>query len=309
MQININYNIFFLLQLRMSLTLAPSRQVLSQPTDVPDLYPVYKPGFTFSKMPASLLTLVPNKNNNVDLLHLRSGFSDADSALFLKSPSLATRVPTCSVVTLAALVSSYKLNWVTLLEVLPASLVFALLSDTGQVLFFQLCVRCVSGHTSLVVDVKKEETHTIHTLDLPKTGSLETLVTGAVSVCLNGRRYFFVQTSNQKWTVFQVNVDTQEITRLKNPQADVVYRDVLQDYNTENNVIGVKSSVLFYDQVPICKTERTYRVCSVFGTCCEAFHLLVHNGEIIEWWRWTGNECEAVVLTGLKSVVGNLVWL
>lgn len=289
----------------MSLTRAPVSHA-----DVPDLYPVYKPGFTFSDMPSSLLTLVPNKSNtSVDLLHLRSGFSDADGALFLKSPTPVTRVPTCSVVSLAGVVHIEKCTWVTLLEVLPASLVFALLSDTGHVLFFQLRVRCVSGHTSLVVDVNKKESSTLRTLDLPKAGSSVTSVKGAVSVCLDGRRYFFVQTSDRKWTVFQVNVDTQEVTRLKTPHADAVYRDVLQDYKTENNVIGVKRNLLYYDQVPICKTEGVYRVCSVFGTCCEAFHLLVHNGEVMEWWRWTGNECEAVVLFGLKSVVGNLVWL
>lgn len=287
----------------MSLTSAPSKRVFAQKEQITALCPQYKNGFSCQKMPNELLT-VTTEGSEVKLLYLRSGYSDADSVLGFQDVSL--KVPTCQVVPLPTLDEQF--NWITVLEVFPASLVFALLSDTGQVLFIKLKVTMAAGalESSLVASVLEGQYGALH--DLQVTAP----VIGGISLCFKTKRYFFVNTSNRKSSLYEVDIVhgrmlpvCDEIVLLS------VIRDSLYDYDTENNILGTKLDVVYYDKVPICRTEEEYRVCSVFGTRCGAFQVLVQNRDTkaVEWWRWTGQECEAVALSGVKNVVGNLVWI
>ena len=95
--------------------------------------------------------------------------------------------------------------------------------------------------------------------------------------------------------------------------VDFILRLVHEDYNTENNILGCKHNVVYYNGEVIATLPRDYSIVTWFGTQCNAFQLLVKRTDTtpgLEWWRWTGEECEAVVLSNVESVVpkGNLVW-
>lgn len=293
----------------MSLTSAPSKRVIAQKEQISALCPLYKNGFTCQRMPAGLLTLcLAGNGSEKNLLYLRSGFSEADSLLSFQDSASSVKVPTFSVVSLP----DVGHNWITLLEVVPSSLMFALLSDTGQILFIQLKVTMPS-----VRDAVRRESSFVATVFEGRYGALHDLkmcdqVTGGVSVCFNGKRYIFVTTAKRNLTLFEVDIVHGRVLPVTDDLVLLaVLRDSLHDYDTENNILGHKHDVVYYDKEPICRTESEYRVCSVFGTRCDAFYLLVQNRvtQAVEWWRWTGQECEAVVVSLVKNVVGNLIWI
>lgn len=275
----------------MSFSLAPSKQVLKNREGFAQLLPEYKTGsFTFvPNLPESLLCLC---SNNV-LLHLHTNYTEADSILNRKerSPVHADIIPV-----LPPLEGS---KWLTLLDVDPKALGYALLSNTGTLLFFTLQVRLLGCES------KYEACH-FQSTDL---GGLNQLVQGS-SLCLRGRRYFLLQsfTKRKRLHILECDIRSLELTEPDN--VEEVLQDMLQDYGTENNLLGCKLNVIYHKQEPIATVPPGIRVLTVHGTQCEVFQLLVQNAVGgVEWWRWNGAECEAIVLTALTGVpVGNLLW-
>lgn len=268
--------------------LTPSKQVLRQSDDLAVLVPEYK-SFTFVPgMPESLLTLCNAPLPvNYTLLHLHTNYTEADSVLRVQEPEPVNEQ--CIQLPFAT-----TQTWLTLLEVDPKLNVYALLSDQGALLFFRLRVRLGKNNS---YEHKAEEV---------KQETLRVSCKQASSLCLGDERYFLVETSNHGLKVYHCNIVSYEVTEA--PNVSWVVQHMLKDYNTENNILGCKRNVIFYKEEPIATVPKGYRLLSVFGTQCNSFQLLVQSGEGIEWWRWTGSECEAVRLSWTSVPKGNLLW-
>ena len=116
------------------------------------------------------------------------------------------------------------------------------------------------------------------------------------------------QTVDRNLLVLQCDVGSYNVREPQN--MSWVIQQMLRDYGTENNILGYKKNVVYYKEDPIATVPRGYQVLSVFGTQCNAFQLLIHNpAGGLEWWRWTGSECEAVTCPFVPGVpIGNLLW-
>jgi hypothetical protein len=276
----------------MSFSLAPSKRVLQNVQA--QLLPEYRTeAFTFvSCLPESVLCLC---SNNV-LLHLHTNYTEADSVLNRKQRCLVNmdviRVPS----------PPEGATWLTVLDVDPKALAYALLSDTGTLLFFKLEVRLLGVEPEYKAGLfQKKECVSLCGADQFLKGA---------SLCLQGRRYFFLQSlaAKKKLHLLECAIQTFELSLPEDVEQVVL--DMLQDYGTENNVLGCKRNVVYYKEDPIATVPQGLQVLSVFGTQCEAFQLLIQNAHgKVEWWRWTGSDCEAVVLPDLQGVpIGNLLW-
>ena len=276
--------------------LAPKKKVLQARDELPELVPEYKP-FTFVPvpgMPESLLVLCGSSM----LLHLHTNYTQADSVLSVKGA--AAPVPDSVQVQYIPLPSLAEAGnteeWLTLLEVDPKMNVYALLSATGTLLFLKLRVRLQREKESYVAETLKQV-------------SLNEEYSGGSSLCLDGERFFFLETSDRALQVKHCNIETFNVEDTDN-EAAVLYL-MLKDYNTENNILGCKHGVVFYKEQAIAAVPVGTAVLSVFGIQCNAFQLLVlqkASGNL-EWWRWTGTECEAVTIPPEHGVPkGNLVW-
>jgi hypothetical protein len=125
---------------------------------------------------------------------------------------------------------------------------------------------------------------------------------------LGDERYFFVETENHGLNVYHCNIQNYTVTE-EAENVPWIMQQMLKDYNTENNILGCKRNVIFYKEEPIATVPQGCRILSVFGTQCNAFQLLVQSEAGVEWWRWSGTECEALKLDNITSVPkGNLLW-
>lgn len=264
----------------MSFTPAPS---FTEPQNVTNYVPVYKAGFTFHGLPCTLVSLTQNG----DLLHLQSGYTEADSVLGTDEQRPV------KVYTVKLHLENKPL--VTVLDVVPSKLVYAAVNQTGSLVFFQLLVTMSNSYTVSVV----------------KTCELNTFVKKAVSLCFEGKRYFLLQGRHGELEFYGCDTVTYEILSLPVEQEEHLMSLLLQDYNTENNIVGFKHNVCYYDCIPMGRVPPSYKLLSVFGTTCDAYQMLVWNKDdsVLEWWRWTGTECEAVVLPNVPKVKGNLLWV
>jgi hypothetical protein len=277
----------------MSFTPSPSFKSGFQ---VAEFIPVYKPGFSVSsKLPSAFFILgVSVKTKEFSIVHLQSGYTEADSVLEIAGASSPVKPVSASVIPLPFL-SGKKI--LTLLDVMPAQLIYATLESDGTFTFLQLAITVRNSYTVSV----------IKTLHLNKT------LTKATSLCFGGKRYFLFQDENKSLEVFQCNIVTLTILDLLLDEEKQVLVHMMRDYNTENNIIGIKHNVCFYDRVPMGRVPSSHKLLAVFSTTCEAYQLITlnkHNG-LLEWWNWTGEECEAVVLlttTGIR-VKGTMLWI
>lgn len=285
------------------LSLSPRKQVLKARLEIPQLQPEYKREFTHVPgMPESLVVLCENNM----LLHLHTNQTEADSVLCLRG---STQVPQPVQVQSIPLPELRKqpeaeeghTQWLTVLEVDPKLNVYAVLSTTGTLVFFKLRLRVQRDQESYVAKVFKQS----------RLGENKYYKRGA-SYCLNGNRFFMTETRDRGLEVWCCDVTTYDTT-FEFQHVDFILRLVHEDYNTENNILGCKHNVLYYNGEVIATVPRGYTIVTWFGTQCNAFQLLVKRTDAtpgLEWWRWTGEECEAVVLSNVESVVpkGNLVW-
>lgn len=264
----------------MSFTPSPS---FSESLSVTNYIPVYKDCFTFHGLPCTLVSLTQNG----DLVYLQSGYTEADSVL-------GTDEQRPVKVHLVKLQLKDK-PWVTVLDVVPSKLVYAVVNQTGALVFFQLLVTMSN----------------FYTVSILQTGELNTFVKKAVSLCFAGKRYFLLQGRHGDLEFYGCDTVTYEILPLSVEQEEHLMRLLLQDYNTENNIIGFKHNVCYYDCIPMGRVPPSYKLLSVFGTTCDAYQMLVWNKDesVLEWWRWTGSECEAVILPSVPKVKGSLLWV
>lgn len=285
------------------LCLSPSKQVFKARLEIPQLKPGYKTTFTHVPgMPESLLVLCENNM----LLHLGTNHTEADSVLCVKgSNNSSSQVPQPVQVQSIPLpelqqAEAKEEEWLTVLEVDPKLNVYAVLSTTGTLVFFKLRLRVQRDQESYVANVFKQSS----------LGESKLYRRGA-SYCLNGNRFFMAETRDRGLEVWFCDVTTYNTT-FEFQHVDSILRLVHDDYNTENNILGCKHNVLYYNGEVIATVPRGYSIVTWFGTQCNAFQLLVKKDATagLEWWRWTGEECEAVVLSDVESVVpkGNLVW-
>lgn len=284
----------------MSFTTKPSKSSFLELQAVPFLVPEYKSGFSCCNLPHGLLICVGNNT----LLYLQSGFSEADSVLSFSFDTAETRRPQSHAIVLPLQPPLQSQEWVTVLEVAPAALVVALLSKTGLLVYLQLQVSLTAQFTASVL----------------KTEQLlleDRSVVKAVSLCFEGDRYFVIQTSDRNihlfhWFIKHQKVSSGETVIMEEPsKIREVFQSMLKDYGTENNIVGYFHRVLYYDGVCIAQVPKKYRIVSVFGVECGKFQLIVVNKatQATEWWRWTGEDCEAVLLLGVQNLKGNLVWM
>lgn len=275
----------------MSFSLAPSKKVLRARETLAQLLPEYKPFTHVTSLPESLLTLC--KGNQ--LLHLHTNYTPADSLLKKKEPR------TVGVQIIPVPSPPAQSQWITLLELDPKAFVFALLSDSGTLLFLELQVRLTDAGSRYQAVVLTSTT-VRELCDSPR-------FTSAISICLNGFRFLLLKDGQAFWHVLHCDVVDFELS--KPDEMALIVQDILLDYGTENNVLGVKLDVVYYKKEAIATVPLGFHVISVFGVQCDAFQLLVKNESgVLEWWRWTGEECEAVVLPVRSCGVpmGNLLW-
>jgi hypothetical protein len=279
----------------MSFSLAPSKKVLKARDQLAQLVPEYRDALFTSapRLPESLLTL---RSDN-KLLHLHTNYTEADCILQRKERSPV------HVQNIAVPEPRPGSSWLTILEVDPKAFVYALLSTTGTVLFIELRVR-ITGEGNA---------HQAFALLSKKCATLceAQQFTKGISICLNGFRFLLLQSTSdgvQRWNVLQCDIESYELWEPKD--VTLIVQDILRDYGTENNVLGCRMDVVYYKKEAIATVPPTFRVLSVFGTQCATFQMLVQNRTGgLEWWRWTGTECEAVVLPQPTGVpVGNLLW-
>lgn len=268
-------------------SLGPRKQALQNVQNMAVLVPDIKgQAFTFMPgLPESLLVLC----GTATLLHLHTNNTAADSVLHVSHGGAA-------VVQHIALPLEHAAqdSWFTVLDVDPKLFIYAVLSKTGLLLFFKLRVR-------LVNETPSYEAEGLQHHQLPSTYK------DGTSVCLQDKRYFFLKTADHALQVFQCDIKTFEVTEAEN--VPFVLQLMLRDYNTENNILGCKCNVVYYKREPIATVPVGYIILCVFGTQCNAFQLLVDNHGTVEWWRWTGAECEAVRLPEVQGVPsGNLLW-
>jgi hypothetical protein len=268
--------------------LSPSKQVLQNLSEIAVLVPNYTPdSFTYVPgNPESLLTLC----NNNTLLYLHTSHTEADRMLRV------TEAGPIKVQCIQAPAPAMGQSWLTVLDVNPKLNVYALLSNEGTLLFFKLSVRVRQAEASYEAEELKQEKCTRSTF---KKGS---------SLCLKDQRYFLLETSDHVLKVYQCDTGTYKVSKAEN--VPWVVQLMLKDYNTENNILGCKQNVVFYKEEAIATLPPGWRVLSIFGTQCNAFQMLVQNARGgVEWWRWTGAECEAVSLPDNTAVPkGNLLW-
>jgi len=259
---------------------------------VPPFVPLYKPGFSCHLLPSSLLVLSHAPEQVPMLLHLHSGYSEADSVLGTQE----TRPVKVEYIALPEL--SPDEPWCGLLEVIPSMFLFAVVSEYGTLVFFKLLVNVLLDSAFTV-----EMENTVELLIPP--------VTTARSVCLEGVRYFLMYSEKDNSRVRCFACEDGVVTPIKTAKKQQVLQLLQSDYNTENNVIEVKKQVCYYDGVPIGGVEKPFTMMAAHGTQCDRFQLLVWNGFTMEWWRWTGKECEAVILPEIvkKNIKGHLIWL
>ena len=136
-------------------------------------------------------------------------------------------------------------------------------------------------------------------------------ITKVKSVCLKDKRYFLFFDHRNRVQCYECNTDTWMVQPVSPRKQNEVLLHIKKDYNTENNVIETQNGVCMYDNVPIGRVDLPFQVLAVHGTQCDRFQLLVWNGVSVEWWRWTGEECEAVILppTVTHVVQGDLIWM
>lgn len=227
------------------------------------------------------------------LLYLHSGLTEAESVLETVGSS-APAITTASV----ALPLDVDQEWCTLLDIVPSKLVYAAVSKQGSFTLLQLYVSMSNVFTASV----------LHAYELP------VVIHKAVSLCFKDRRYILVQDDARELEFYSCDLSSRVYTvkAVEEEEEEVLLRAMLGDYNTENNVIGFKHNVCYYDKVPIARLPPRYACVAVFGTQCEKFQLLVWNRGtgLTEWWRWTGTTCEAVSLDGSEAwkLKGNLLW-
>lgn len=271
----------------MSFSLAPSKKLLAS-DQLAVLFPEWKSEFTYNtRLPDSLLTLCSGNR----LLHIHTNYTEADSVLNLKTPQPAQ----VQVINIPP--ADEGATWLTLLDVDPKAYIYALLSNTGTLLFIRLRVKLVASQATYEASVFKR--HLLGTDCQCKKG---------ISLCLDGLRFFMFQNVDRQLLVVQCDVVSYKI---KEPQnMSWVIQQMLRDYGTENNILGCKHNVVCYKEDPIATVPKGYQVVSVFGIQCDAFQLLIHNpAGGLEWWRWTGSECEAVICPFVPGVpIGNLLW-
>ena len=229
--------------------------------------------------------------NNLLPVHIHTNYTEADSVLNLKTPQPAQ----VQVIDIPP-VDEEGATWLTLLDVDPKAYIYALLSNTGTLLFLRLRVRLSISESKYEASfLKKRQLGT----NQYKKG---------ISLCLDGLRFFMFQTVDRNLLVLQCDVGSYNVREPQN--MSWVIQQMLRDYGTENNILGYKKNVVYYKEDPIATVPRGYQVLSVFGTQCNAFQLLIHNpAGGLEWWRWTGSECEAVTCPFVPGVpIGNLLW-
>jgi hypothetical protein len=222
------------------------------------------------------------------LVQLQSGYSEADSVLgtLEQRPVKIVNIP------LEALPTNH--TWVTLLDVVPSKLLYAVISTTGYIALLQLSVTITNTYTVSVI----------------KTIELKTYVKKAVSLCFEERRYFLLQGRHGELEFYGCDTFTYEVGSIEVEQEEQLLDMMLKDYNTENNIIGFKHNVCYYEGISMGRVPSTHKLLAVFGTTCDAYQMLVLNScAELEWWRWTGTECEAVVIPSVPKVLGNLLWV
>jgi hypothetical protein len=257
-------------------------------SSVPSLLPTYKSFTHVPGLPESLLTLCGNS-----LLHLHTNYSDADSVLGVKEGTSETY--DYSYIAVPPPPSRGSM-WLTVLDVDPKAQVFALLSDSGVLLFLRLRMRLQLGsRNGTYISESQNQV------------SLSHKFTGGTSVCLEDKRFFVLQTASGQVQVFHCDLADYTLTVLK--AVKHVLDLINLDYNTENNVLHSYEDVLYHQEEAIATVPVDCRLLSVFGTQCMCFQLLVWKDGGVEWWRWTGTDCEATRLPPLLGVPqGNLLW-
>ena len=271
----------------MSFTTCPRKLKKKADLQENEFVPVYKTAFSCHTLPCTLITLSHTPGKKPILVHLQTGYSEADSVL-------GTQEQRPLQLQLVPLPLPKGEQWTTLLDIVPSTLVYAALSNLGTFVVLQLYYTITGGYTASVV----------------KTCEFILSVKKAVSLCFQSKRYFLIEEDSGDLELLSCDAVTYDITVASDEEKEGVFLQKLKDYNTENNIIGFKHNVCYYDGIAIASVPSRFKILNVFGTRCDAFQLLVWNRQRLktEWWRWTGVECEAVHLPTVQNVKGNLLW-